>query len=48
MDLDTGETEEKSIDFDDTEALEDLGSMMARVISKTSKRPEAGDGEPSP
>lgn len=48
MDLDTGETEEKSIDFDDAEALEDLGRMMARVISKTSTRPEPGDGEPTP
>jgi hypothetical protein len=48
MDLDSGETEEMRIDFDNTEGIVDLGRTMARVIAKKSTNPEAGDGETSP
>ena len=47
MDLDTGKADEKTIDFDDTEALAELGRLMARVTVRQSNRPEDGNGGPT-
>lgn len=44
MDLDSGKADEKTIDFDDTEALAELGRLMARVTVRQSNRPEDGNG----
>jgi hypothetical protein len=44
MDLDTGEVEEKTFEFDDTVALDELGRTMVRVTSEQSSSPEDGDG----
>lgn len=44
MDLDTGKADEKTIDFDDTEALDELGRLMTRVTARQSNRPEDGNG----
>lgn len=47
MDLDTGKADEKTVDFDDTEALAELGRLMARVTARQSNRPEDGNGGPT-
>lgn len=47
MDLDTGKADEKTINFDDTEALAELGRLMARVTARQSNRPEDGNGGPT-
>jgi hypothetical protein len=47
MDLDTGKADEKTVDFDDTEALDELGRLMVRVTARQSNRPEDGNGEPT-
>lgn len=47
MDLDSGKADEKTIDFDDTEALAVLGRLMARVTVRQSNRPEDGNGGPT-
>lgn len=47
MDLDTGKADEKTINFDDTEALAELGRLMARVTARQSNRLEDGNGGPT-
>lgn len=44
MDLDTGKADEKTIDFDDTEALDELGRLMTRVTTRQSNSPEDVNG----
>lgn len=47
MDLDTGKADEKTIGFDDTEALDELGRLMVRVTARQGNRPEDGNGGPT-
>jgi hypothetical protein len=48
MDLDTGVADQKTIEFDDTEALDDLGRKMARVTALKSTRPVDRNGGSAP
>ena len=48
MDLDTGEAEVKTIEFDNTEALNELGRMMARVTARQSSGYEDENGGATP
>ena len=48
MDLDTGVADEQTIEFGDSEALDDLGRKMARVTAQQSTRPVDGNGGSAP
>ena len=48
MDLDTGVADEQTIEFDDSEALDDLGRKMARVTAQQSTRPVDENGGSAP
>jgi hypothetical protein len=48
MDLDTGKAEVKTIAFDDTQALDELGRTMARVTARQSSGYEVENGGTTP
>jgi hypothetical protein len=48
MDLDSGEADEKTVEFDDTAALDELGRRMIRITAQQSKSPEDEYGGPTP
>jgi hypothetical protein len=48
MDLDTEKADEKTIAFDDTEALDELGQLMVRATAQQSTHSKDGNGGPTP